>query len=130
MSKRGFHDQNPYSNTKKDKTSSDSSMSTTNNPYLDHLNVNGSKKNGPLSGFVSGKTTAEQAIEVEGGDINPFTKKPFSQAYRKNPYQAQGIACSKATTRVFGPHSQQSECGFGWRNRVRKNYSDPSVYAI
>jgi pre-mRNA-splicing factor ATP-dependent RNA helicase DHX15/PRP43 len=34
-------------------------------------------------GLVAGKTTGAQAEKVEGGDINPFTNKPFSAKYKK-----------------------------------------------
>ncbi|KAI0225509.1 DEAH-box ATP-dependent RNA helicase prp43 [Massospora cicadina] len=63
--KRGFHDENPYLNTKKDKAS------------VDKMGAD------PLSGFISGKSTAQQAERVEDGDVNPFTKRPFSQTYKK-----------------------------------------------
>lgn len=73
-------DQNQNSDHKKEKKSVMGSNSD--NPYLSHLNPTPFKKGDPLFGFIPGKTTAEQATAVEDGDLNPFTKKPFSPAYR------------------------------------------------
>jgi pre-mRNA-splicing factor ATP-dependent RNA helicase DHX15/PRP43 len=37
----------------------------------------------PLHGWIPRKVTASQVTEVMDGDVNPFTKKPLSPAYKK-----------------------------------------------
>ncbi|KAJ1499603.1 DEAH-box ATP-dependent RNA helicase prp43 [Coelomomyces lativittatus] len=40
------------------------------------------KKKNPFSTLTPDHTTAAQAMEIEDGEINPFTLRPFSKEYR------------------------------------------------
>ncbi|KAF8321341.1 P-loop containing nucleoside triphosphate hydrolase protein [Clavulina sp. PMI_390] len=59
------------------------------NPYLQHLHPSqrgsSSKSNvpDPLEGLVPRFVTANQARTVLDGEINPFTKLPYSESYKK-----------------------------------------------
>ncbi|KAI8049085.1 P-loop containing nucleoside triphosphate hydrolase protein [Syncephalis plumigaleata] len=62
-------------------------MDSDDNPYLAHLKekkkrVKREDAANPIAQFVSGKTTAKQAEEVEDGDVNPFTGRPYTDTYR------------------------------------------------
>jgi pre-mRNA-splicing factor ATP-dependent RNA helicase DHX15/PRP43 len=37
----------------------------------------------PLHGWIPRNVTASQVTEVMDGDVNPFTKKPLSPAYKE-----------------------------------------------
>lgn len=55
------------------------STSANDNPYLAHLEP----KVKPSKGLIPGKTTAEQAEELENGTVNPFSGKEFTNKYRE-----------------------------------------------
>lgn len=76
-------------------TSTSSSSTPKENPYLSHLpeaqrytdsNLTSSSSNAdPLAGFIPRQVTGAQARKVMEGDINPFSSpspRPFSQKYR------------------------------------------------
>jgi pre-mRNA-splicing factor ATP-dependent RNA helicase DHX15/PRP43 len=51
------------------------------NPYLAHRQPN--TRMPPLfEKFIPGCTTSKQAIDLEDGEINPFTGRPFSKRYK------------------------------------------------
>ncbi|GAA97825.1 uncharacterized protein L969DRAFT_89610 [Mixia osmundae IAM 14324] len=55
------------------------------NPYLAHLNgaqTNGSASSDPLNGFIQRKVTGAQVRKALDGNVNPFTKRPFSSKYK------------------------------------------------
>ncbi|KAK3490884.1 pre-mRNA splicing factor ATP-dependent RNA helicase PRP43 [Neurospora hispaniola] len=51
------------------------------NPYLAHLNEDGSDFESPLDAFERHKTTAVQAAQAEDSELNPWTGQPHSQRY-------------------------------------------------
>ncbi|KDQ09166.1 hypothetical protein BOTBODRAFT_37249 [Botryobasidium botryosum FD-172 SS1] len=62
------------------------------NPYLAHLpphlrgtrgSTASSRPADPLHGFMPRKVKAPQVTRAMDGDINPFTKRPFSSGYKK-----------------------------------------------
>ncbi|KAG8894315.1 DEAH-box ATP-dependent RNA helicase prp43, partial [Tulasnella sp. 417] len=57
------------------------------NPYLAHLypkdKQTAKSGNDPLHGLIPRKVTATQAVNIMDGEINPFTKKTLTPAYKK-----------------------------------------------
>ncbi|KAG8909357.1 DEAH-box ATP-dependent RNA helicase prp43 [Tulasnella sp. 408] len=54
------------------------------NPYLAHLYPKDKQSaKDPLHGLIPRRVTADQAIKVMDGEVNPFTKKPLTPAYKK-----------------------------------------------
>ncbi|TPX38177.1 hypothetical protein SmJEL517_g00248 [Synchytrium microbalum] len=52
------------------------------NPYLAHLQRPAPTSTPSTSGLIPGQTTAEQAVALEDGDINPYNARPFTKKYK------------------------------------------------
>ncbi|KAG9047075.1 DEAH-box ATP-dependent RNA helicase prp43 [Tulasnella sp. UAMH 9824] len=54
------------------------------NPYLAYLYPKDKQTSkDPLHGLIPRRVTADQAVKIMDGEINPFTKKPLTPAYKK-----------------------------------------------
>ncbi|KAL1842593.1 hypothetical protein VTJ49DRAFT_4773 [Mycothermus thermophilus] len=87
--KRSSTDREGSQDTKRLKTDGNGvdAMSAKANPYLAHLNEDGSDGaadrgfKSPLDKLERRNTTADQALKAEDSDINPWTGQPHSQQY-------------------------------------------------
>lgn len=75
----------PSKRAKSDESVANPSTDTTSNPYLAHLTsmeIDSSSAPTTLPQLTPGTLTADLASQIESGDVNPYTGRPFSKRYR------------------------------------------------